>query len=137
VDFGVPWRLRPGPLDAAGRDAGFDTRIHQNAMAPFTKSPISAGAAKFSRRAYSRSGRAASGAPAWRSKAMHTETAENIQRRIVELRTEHRDLDLAIDALTANPLHDELQLKRLKKRKLLLKDQVTFLEHQLTPDIPA
>lgn len=68
---------------------------------------------------------------------MHTETAENIQRRIVELRTEHRDLDLAIDALTANPLHDELQLKRLKKRKLLLKDQVTFLEHQLTPDIPA
>jgi hypothetical protein len=68
---------------------------------------------------------------------MQTETSETIERRIVELRTEHRDLDLAIDSLTSNPLHDELQLKRLKKRKLLLKDQVAFLEHQLTPDIPA
>lgn len=68
---------------------------------------------------------------------MQTESAENIQRKIVELRMEHRDLDIAIDSLTASPLYDELQLKRLKKRKLALKDQVSFLEHQLTPDIPA
>lgn len=68
---------------------------------------------------------------------MQTESAENIQRKIVELRMEHRDLDIAIDSLTASPLYDELQLKRLKKRKLVLKDQVSFLEHQLTPDIPA
>jgi hypothetical protein len=68
---------------------------------------------------------------------MHTESAEIIERRIIELRLEHRDLDLAIDSLTANPLHDELQLKRLKKRKLMLKDQVSYLEGQLTPDIPA
>ncbi len=60
-----------------------------------------------------------------------------IEIRLVELRQEHRDLDLAIDALVSTPIHDQLQLKRLKKRKLLLKDQITFLEGQLTPDIPA
>ncbi|MBL8522337.1 MAG: DUF465 domain-containing protein [Betaproteobacteria bacterium] len=71
---------------------------------------------------------------------MTNETAETIaaiERRIIELRQEHRDLDLAINALTSNPVHDELQLKRLKKRKLLLKDQISFLENQLMPDIPA
>lgn len=60
-----------------------------------------------------------------------------IERRIVELKQEHGDLGLAIEALVATPLHDELQLKRLKKRKLLLKDQISFLKSQLTPDIPA
>lgn len=60
-----------------------------------------------------------------------------IERRIVELTLEHGDLGLAIDGLVSAPLHDELQLKRLKKRKLLLKDQISFLEAQLTPDIPA
>ena len=65
------------------------------------------------------------------------ETIEAIGRRIIELKLEHRDLDLAIEALVAALIHDELQLKRLKKRKLLLKDQISFLEAQLTPDIPA
>ena len=65
------------------------------------------------------------------------ETIEAIERRIIELKQEHRDLDLAIGVLVATPIHDELQLKRLKKRKLLLKDQISFLEAQLTPDIPA
>ncbi|MCY7388083.1 MAG: DUF465 domain-containing protein [Burkholderiales bacterium] len=60
-----------------------------------------------------------------------------IEGRIVELKLEHSDLGLAIDALVAAPIHDQLQLKRLKKRKLLLKDQIFFLEAQLTPDIPA
>lgn len=60
-----------------------------------------------------------------------------IKRRIVELKQEHGDLGLAIEALVATPVHDELQLKRLKKRKLLLKDQISFLKSQLTPDIPA
>ena len=62
---------------------------------------------------------------------------EAIERRIVELKQEHGDLDLAIDALVSVPVHDELQLKRLKKRKLLLKDQISFLEGQLSPDVPA
>ena len=48
------------------------------------------------------------------------ESAEEIKRRIGELNLEHRDLDRAIEALESNPLSDELQLKRLKKRKLML-----------------
>jgi hypothetical protein len=60
-----------------------------------------------------------------------------IEARLVELKEEHRDLDLAIAALLATPAHDQLQLRRMKKRKLLLKDQISFLEAQLTPDIRA
>jgi hypothetical protein len=65
------------------------------------------------------------------------ETIAAIERRIIELKQEHRDLDLAIGVLVATPLHDELQLKRFKKRKLLLKDQISYLIGQLIPDIPA
>ena len=68
---------------------------------------------------------------------MTLETSEEIKRRISELNLEHRDLDRAIEALEQNPLHDELQLKRLKKRKLMLKDQIFMLQRQLVPDIPA
>ena len=70
---------------------------------------------------------------------METANEETIvaERRIVELRQEHADLGLAIDALVSVPIHDELQLKRLKKRKLLLKDQISLLEARLTPDMPA
>jgi len=60
-----------------------------------------------------------------------------IARQLVELRMEHRDLDAAIDRLALDPAHDELQLKRLKKRKLRLKDMITYLESQLIPDQPA
>lgn len=63
--------------------------------------------------------------------------SEDIQRRIVELEVEHRDLDAVIDLLTKDVLHDELQLRRLKKRKLQLKDHITLLKMQLIPDIPA
>lgn len=66
-----------------------------------------------------------------------TESSEEIKRRIGELNLEHRDLDRAIEALEENPLYDELQLKRLKKRKLMLKDQIFMLQRQLVPDIPA
>ena len=65
------------------------------------------------------------------------ESSEDIKRRIGELNLEHRDLDRAIEALELNPFHDELQLKRLKKRKLMLKDQIFMLQRQLVPDIPA
>lgn len=63
--------------------------------------------------------------------------SEDIQRRIVELEVEHRDLDAVIDLLSKDVLHDELQLRRLKKRKLQLKDHITLLKMQLIPDIPA
>ncbi|MFC7514117.1 MULTISPECIES: YdcH family protein [Oxalobacteraceae] len=62
---------------------------------------------------------------------------EDIQRRIIELEVEHRDLDAVIDLLTRDVLHDELQVRRLKKRKLQLKDHITLLKMQLIPDVPA
>jgi hypothetical protein len=57
--------------------------------------------------------------------------------RLVRLRQEHRDLDAAIEALRAAPATDQLQLARLKKRKLRLKDEIAQLEDQLIPDIIA
>ena len=57
--------------------------------------------------------------------------------RLVRLRLEHRDLDSAIEALRATPAPDQLQLARLKKRKLRLKDEIAQLEDQLIPDIIA
>ena len=62
---------------------------------------------------------------------------EEIRRRIVELEVEHRDLDAVIGLLARDVLRDELQLRRLKKRKLQLKDHITLLKMQLIPDIPA
>ncbi|AEG69003.1 MULTISPECIES: DUF465 domain-containing protein [Ralstonia solanacearum species complex] len=60
-----------------------------------------------------------------------------ISRRIIELQIEHRDLDFLIDRLSAEPERDELQLRRLKKRRLKLKDTITLLQLQLEPDVPA
>lgn len=57
--------------------------------------------------------------------------------RLVRLRLEHRDLDSAIEALRATPGPDQLQLARLKKRKLRLRDEIKQLEDQLIPDIIA
>ena len=57
--------------------------------------------------------------------------------RLVRLRLEHRDLDSAIEALRATPAPDQLQLARLKKRKLKLRDEIALLEDQLIPDIIA
>jgi hypothetical protein len=59
------------------------------------------------------------------------------QQRIVELKMEHRDLDSAIEGLATDPSHDELQLRRLKRRKLLLKDQIARLEREIDPDVLA
>ena len=53
------------------------------------------------------------------------------------LRQEHRDLDAAIEALTQLGSADRLQVQRLKKRKLSLRDRICFLDDQLTPDIIA
>ncbi len=62
---------------------------------------------------------------------------EKIRRRIVELRIEHRDLDEAIHAMLERPYVDELQMRRLKKRKLQLKDTIARLEDLLIPDLDA
>lgn len=63
--------------------------------------------------------------------------AEEIGRRIELLREEHRDLDTAIEAMRALAAPDQLQLARLKKRKLRLRDEISSLEDQLIPDIIA
>ncbi|MCB1554512.1 MAG: DUF465 domain-containing protein [Xanthomonadales bacterium] len=63
--------------------------------------------------------------------------SSEIVRRLATLREEHRDLDLAITQLAELPGADELQLKRLKKRKLALKDRITRYESMLIPDLDA
>lgn len=65
------------------------------------------------------------------------EENEAVRQKIEILKSEHRDLDEVIVRLSRDPELDELQLRRLKRRKLLLKDQITQLEGQLVPDIPA
>jgi hypothetical protein len=57
--------------------------------------------------------------------------------RLQYLKTEHRDLDAAIDALREMPRPDQLQIARLKKRKLRLRDEISVLEDMLVPDIIA
>jgi hypothetical protein len=58
-------------------------------------------------------------------------------RRLEEMRTEHRDLDDVIRKITTAPPYDQLQVQRLKKRKLLLKDMISKAESELLPDIIA
>ena len=60
-----------------------------------------------------------------------------LRRRLEDLRTEHRDLDDVIARLTEDGPFDQLQIKRLKKRKLVLKDQIAQLESALLPNIIA
>ncbi|GJE17460.1 MULTISPECIES: YdcH family protein [Methylobacterium] len=63
-------------------------------------------------------------------------TAEFVEE-LARLRQEHRDLDGAIDALELSVAGDQLQVQRLKKRKLGLRDRISYLEDQITPDIIA
>jgi len=60
-----------------------------------------------------------------------------ITARLEQLRTEHRDLDAAIAALASTGMPDQLQIARLKKRKLRLRDEIAVCEDQLIPDIIA
>ena len=61
----------------------------------------------------------------------------SFQAEIDRLKEEHRDLDVAIEALTRLGPFDQLQVQRFKKRKLVLRDRISFLEDQITPDIIA
>ena len=60
-----------------------------------------------------------------------------LMERLVTLQVEHRDLDAVIEHLVHDPRRDELQVTRLKRRKLLLKDQIAWLERQIDPDVMA
>jgi hypothetical protein len=59
------------------------------------------------------------------------------QRQLIELRIEHADLDAMIDRMGEAPELDELLMRRLKKRRLALRDEIARLEYQLSPDEPA
>jgi len=62
---------------------------------------------------------------------------DEIRAELEAMRIEHRDLDAAIDSLAEKPILDQLQMARLKKRKLRLRDDISILETRLIPDILA
>ena len=68
---------------------------------------------------------------------MNDNDDRELKAELVQLLQEHRDLDTAIAALHTSPAPDLLQLQRLKKRKLQLRDRISFVEDQITPDIIA
>lgn len=68
---------------------------------------------------------------------LNEEEVSNLQAQLHELNLEHRDLDQVIAHLAVSPPPDDLLIRRLKKRKLALKDRILLLEEMLVPDIPA
>ena len=79
-----------------------------------------------------------SGAPVRSSRLVMTEQDNNeFTQELARLQQEHRDLDAAIEALHHSPAPDLLRLQRLKKRKLQLRDRISYIEDQITPDIIA
>lgn len=71
------------------------------------------------------------------SSKMQQRGERELRDELVKLRTEHRTLDEEIVSLEANPTADQLLIKRLKKKKLAIKDRITAVEDQLLPDIIA
>ena len=69
--------------------------------------------------------------------AMTKDEERELREQLARLQQEHRDLDAAISALQHSPGSDLLQVQRLKKRKLYLRDRISYIEDQLTPDIIA
>jgi hypothetical protein len=76
-------------------------------------------------------------AEAIRAATMSDADHDDLKALLARLRQEHRDLDVAIEALHTAPGSDLLQVQRLKKRKLLLRDRIIQIEDQITPDIIA
>jgi hypothetical protein len=70
------------------------------------------------------------------SDKVDTESFKQFER-LRELREDHRDLDYLIDSLSHDPLVDQLRMRRLKKRRLILKDMISQLESALIPDMDA
>ncbi len=68
---------------------------------------------------------------------MNDDNERDLSAELARLQQEHRDLDAAIEALHHSPAPDLLRLQRLKKRKLHLRDRISYVEDQITPDIIA
>ncbi len=71
------------------------------------------------------------------AKELNDDERAAFKAEIDRLKEEHRDLDAAIEALTQLGSADQLQVQRFKKRKLILRDRISFLDDQITPDIIA
>ena len=82
-------------------------------------------------------GAPAAGKPGFHAAVMTKEEERELREQLARLQQEHRDLDAAITALQLAPGCDLIQVQRLKKRKLQLRDRITHIEDQLTPDIIA
>lgn len=72
-----------------------------------------------------------------REPGLSAEQEAELRRRLAALKLEHKDLDASVEALSAQPRPDMLQIARLKKRKLVLRDEIARLDDQLFPDIIA
>ncbi len=68
---------------------------------------------------------------------MDDDEIEAIKEKLHQLQVEHRDLDVVIQQLLEEPFHDELRVRRMKKRKLQLKDMIYYYHNLLVPDEPA
>jgi hypothetical protein len=68
---------------------------------------------------------------------MTKDEERELREQLARLQQEHRDLDAAIAALASSPASDLIQVQRLKKRKLVLRDKIRVIDDQLTPDIIA
>jgi hypothetical protein len=68
---------------------------------------------------------------------MHYDDPSAIARELIALRSEHRDIDVLIARLQADPHADQFALARMKKRKLRLKDMIGYMENKLIPDLDA
>jgi hypothetical protein len=77
------------------------------------------------------------GTRTYRAVTMTDEEERELREQLARLQQEHRDLDAAIAALQLSPSSDLIQVQRLKKRKLVLRDKIRAVEDQLTPDIIA
>jgi len=73
----------------------------------------------------------------WLKSVSMIENLHSLQRRLIELRIEHADLNGLIDRVALEPQNDDLALRRLKKRRLHLRDQIARLESELDPPEPA
>ena len=82
-------------------------------------------------------GRVAPEARAFPRVTMTKDEERELREQLARLQQEHRDLDAAIEALVTSPGSDLIQVQRLKKRKLALRDKIRQIEDQLTPDIIA
>lgn len=68
---------------------------------------------------------------------MHDDDITALKLRLMELQVQHQDLDDTIARLAGNPAIDQLELRRLKRRKLALKDEITYLRNRIIPDLDA